>query len=114
MRAVEDLVITRTINGVPTALYAGGPVQIDVKSRLSGQYDPGCVDGPPECCYPAEYPEIELTSVRTRAAVGFHDDAGALLYILPAGTEVGPDLSDAQATEIENEELSAALEYGER
>jgi len=42
----------------------GEEVEVYVEYEISGKYIPGNISGPPEKCYPAEYPEIDIISVR--------------------------------------------------
>jgi len=65
---------------------------------VSGRYTPAKLYGPPENCYPAEYPEFEWTE--------FTLDEFGRTYILSTADleEVGVDLDDVQIEVAEEED----------
>ncbi len=38
-------------------------VELEIDFTISGEYVPEKVSGPPEDCYPAEYPEVEVEAI---------------------------------------------------
>ena len=98
---IEELQITRTIAGVIMDLYSADEVELEVDVRISGSYTPARVDGPPENCYEAEYPDVEFVGAITVESAAMLNEAGDFVMFLPARTEVGHELDRAQTAYLE-------------
>ena len=98
---LDELIITWTLNGEPTELVAFGAIEIDVTSVVTGR-------AYAETSYsPAERPSVDLVSVKLANPVAMYDENMRLVIVLPAGTEIGNELSDSQVQMIVNDELDA-------